>query len=80
MARCVVSYLDSEGLRHSVEVEAESLFEAAVFALKTKQHDCAPGELTKLEVEIRSSVVHETTGEQSPPNGSAVELGVRKRR
>ena len=62
MARCVVSYLDSDGLRHSVEVEAESLYEAAVLALRTfKEHDCAPAEMTKLEVEIRSSVVHETT-------------------
>ena len=62
MAHCVVSYLDSEGLRHSVEVDAESLYEAAVLAVRTfKQHDCAPPEVTKLEVEIRSSVVHETT-------------------
>ena len=43
-----------------MEVEAESLYEAAVLALRTfKHHDCAPGEMTKLEVEIRSSVVHE---------------------
>jgi hypothetical protein len=62
MAHCVVSYLDREGLRHSVEVDAESLFEAAALAIRTfKQHDCAPAEMTKLEVEIRSSVVHETT-------------------
>jgi len=26
MARCIVSYLDTEGLRHTVEVEAESLY------------------------------------------------------
>jgi len=32
-ARCVVSYLDIDGLRHSVEVDAESLFEAAVLGL-----------------------------------------------
>jgi hypothetical protein len=44
------------------KVEAESLYEAAVLALRTfKQHDCAPAEMTKLELEIRSSVVHETT-------------------
>jgi len=62
MAHCIVSYLDCEGLRHSVEVEAGSLYEAAVLALRTfTQHDCAPAEMTKLEVEIRSSVIHETT-------------------
>ena len=49
-------------MRYSVEVDAESPYEAAVLAVRTfKQHDCAPGELTKLEVEIRSSVIHETT-------------------
>jgi hypothetical protein len=40
-----------------------ALYEAAVLALRTfNQHDCAPwGDMTRLEVEIRSSVVHETT-------------------
>ena len=62
MPHCTVSYLDSEGLRHSVEVEAASLYEAAVLAFRTfNLHECAPAEMTKLEVEIRSSVVHETT-------------------
>jgi hypothetical protein len=28
MALCIVSFVDPEGLRHSVEVEAESLYEA----------------------------------------------------
>lgn len=32
--RCVVSYVDSEGLRHSVEVNAESLYEAAVLLMR----------------------------------------------
>lgn len=44
MAACIVSYLDTEGLRHTVEVEAESLYEAAVLAMRTfKDHDCEPG-------------------------------------
>jgi len=48
MRRVVVSYLDSEGLRHTVEVEAESLYEAAVLAMRLfKQHDCEPGEISK---------------------------------
>jgi hypothetical protein len=62
MAACIVSYLDTEGLRHSVEVEAESLYEAAVLAMrKFKEHDCEPGLISKLEVEIRSSIVHTVT-------------------
>ena len=45
-----------------MEVEAESLFEAAALAMRTfKQHDCEPGPITKLEVEIRSAVTHTVT-------------------
>lgn len=45
VAICVVSYLDTEGLRDSVEVEAESLYEAAVLAIRVfRQHDCEPGQ------------------------------------
>ena len=59
MARCVVSYLDIAGIRHSVEVEAESLYEAAALAIRAfRRHGCAPGELGQLEVEMRSSVTH----------------------
>jgi hypothetical protein len=62
MATCVVSYIDSEGLRHSVEVEAESLYEAAVLAVRIfRQHDCEPGPAGRLEVEVRSSVTHTVT-------------------
>jgi len=58
----IVSYLDNEGLRHSVEVEAESLYEAAVLAIRTfRQHDCEPGQASKREVEVRSSVIHTIT-------------------
>ena len=54
--------LDTEGLRHTVEVEAESLYEAAALAMRIfKQHDCEPGAISKLEVEIRSSVTHTVT-------------------
>lgn len=62
MARCIVSYLDTEGLRHTVEVEAESLYEAGVLALKAfKQHSCEPGVLNMLEVEIQTSIKHAVT-------------------
>jgi hypothetical protein len=62
MASCIVSYLDTEGLRHTVEVEVGSLYEAAVLAMRTfKQHECEPALMTKLEVEIRSSIIHTVT-------------------
>jgi hypothetical protein len=62
VACCIVSYLDSEGLRHTVELQAESLYEAAVMAIRTfRQHDCEPGQASKLEVEVRSSVTHTIT-------------------
>jgi hypothetical protein len=62
VAICIVSYLDTEGLRHTVEVEAESLYEAAVLAIRTfRQHDCEPGQASILEVEVRSSVTHTVT-------------------
>ena len=62
MAACIVFYLDTEGVRHTVEVEAESLYEAAVLALRTfRQHECEPGQASKLEVEIRSSITYTVT-------------------
>jgi hypothetical protein len=62
MPLCIVSFLDLDGLRHSVEVQAESLYEAAVLALAAfKKHDFAPGGLTQLEVEVRSSITHAVT-------------------
>ena len=62
MASCVVSYLDTEGLRHTVEVEAQSLYEAAVLAIRTfRQHECEPGQASTLDVEVRSSVIHTVT-------------------
>lgn len=43
MATCIVSYLDSEGIRHRVEVQADSLFEAVVSGVITfKAHDSRP--------------------------------------
>ena len=62
MACCVVSYADTEGFRHAVEVQADSLYEAAVLAIRTfRQHNCEPGPASTLEVEVRSSVVHTIT-------------------
>ena len=62
MATCVVSYLDTSGIRHSVEVDAQSLYEAAVMAIRIfREHDCEPREANRLEIEVRSSVVHTLT-------------------
>lgn len=62
MALCIVSFVDLDGLRHSVEVQAEGLYEASVLALAAfKKHDFAPGGMTQLEVEVRSSITHTVT-------------------
>lgn len=59
MAKCFVSYLEISGIRHQVEVDAESMYEAAALAVKTfKDHDCEPGAMAQLEVEIRTSITH----------------------
>ena len=62
VATCIVSYLDMEGVRHTVEVEAGSLYEAAALAIRTfREHDCEPGRAANMEVEVRSSVTHTVT-------------------
>jgi len=62
MAGCIVSFVDLDGIRHSVEVEAEGLYEAAVLAICAfRKHELQPSGLTDLEVEVRSSVTHTLT-------------------
>jgi hypothetical protein len=53
---CAVSFVDVRGVRHSVEVEAESLYEAAVLATCRFRgdpwiHQVGPG--TVLDIEVR---------------------------
>jgi len=58
---CAVSFVDSSGIRHAVEVGAESVYEAAVLALKAfREHDCAPGAGAHLEIEVKSPSVRHT--------------------
>ena len=58
---CLVSFTDPEGFRHSVEVQAESLYEAVVLATRAfKEHACAPGLGSELEVKIQSPAVTHT--------------------
>lgn len=62
MATCIVSFVDLDGIRHSIEVEAEGLYEASVLGLCAfRKHELEPGGLTELEVEVRSSVKHTLT-------------------
>lgn len=61
---CLVSFTDSEGIRHSVEVTASTLYEAAVLAI-TQFRSCgftanAPGPATRLAVAVKQpSTAHE---------------------
>jgi hypothetical protein len=57
---CTVSFRDSDGVQHSVEVGAETLYEAAVLALKSfRDQECTPGPAAHLAVEVKSpSVTH----------------------
>jgi len=61
--RCTVSFSDPDGIAHAVTVQAETLYEAAVLALRAfREHQCAPGPAALLEVEVRGpSVVHKLT-------------------
>jgi hypothetical protein len=64
MATCIVSFLDLDGVRHSVEVQAEGLYEAAGLGIAAfKRHDLNlnPKGLAQLEVEVRSSITHTVT-------------------
>jgi len=59
MKHCIVSFVDFSGIRHSVEVQADSMYEAAASALETfHEHDCPPGIGSELEVQVRSAVTH----------------------
>ena len=58
---CTVSFTGPDGIRHSVNVHAETLYEAVVLAVRAfREHECAPGPASKLEVEARSPGVTHT--------------------
>jgi len=62
MAYCMVSFVDLDGIRHSIEVEADGLYEAGTLGLAGfRKHNLQPGAMTTLEVEVRSSVTHALT-------------------
>jgi hypothetical protein len=65
MPTCIVSYIDMDGLRHTVEVEASSLYEAAAVSISAlRKHEIYPAGLAELNVEIRSSITHTVTVRQ----------------
>ena len=58
---CTVSFTGPDGIRHSVNVQAETLYEAVVLAIRAfREHDCAPGAASQLDVEARSPGVTHT--------------------
>jgi hypothetical protein len=57
LRQCIVSFKDMRGIRHATEVEAESLFEAAVLGIRRLNEDPwleKVGPATVLEVEVRN--------------------------
>lgn len=59
---CVVSFKDGDGFRHSVEVAAESLYEAAATAARRfADAGCPPLERTELEIKVRAPEVTSIT-------------------
>ena len=53
---CAVSFADVRGIRHTVEVHAESLFEAAILGVRTFRSDPwieHVGPATVLDIEVR---------------------------
>jgi hypothetical protein len=62
MARCRVSFTDSDGVAHAVAVEAASLYEAVALAVVEFRADSLseiPGAMTELTISIaRPSIEH----------------------
>jgi hypothetical protein len=58
---CIVTFTDLEGSRHSVEVMADSLFEAAALALRAMAQaefiEPNPGAASQLEIQVRPPLV-----------------------
>lgn len=62
-SRCRVSFTDSEGVLHGIDVEAESLYEAVAIAVAQFREDevspSAPGPLTEFTVAVyRNPIEH----------------------
>jgi hypothetical protein len=59
---CIVSFVDLDGVRYAVEVQADGLYEAAILGLSGfRKHELEPSGITELEVEVCSSIKHTVT-------------------
>lgn len=59
--KCVVSFKDTDGFRHAVEVDAESLYEAAAVAAQSfAVHGFPPAPGTEVEIEVKAPAVTHT--------------------
>jgi hypothetical protein len=59
---CLVSFKDADGFRHTVEVEAESLYEAAALAARSfVDAGYPPTSGSELEIEVKAPAVTHTT-------------------
>ena len=91
---CQVSFQDAQGMRHSVEVSASSLYEAAVLGLKVfRESDLVegslPGPATTLTITVRrDSEAHEAkvshieawlSGQGKTPREQALKVRLRER-
>ena len=59
-ARCRVSFTDTDGIPHDVQIQAETLYEAVALALVEFQMDAHtpnPGPLTEFTVAIQRPVI-----------------------
>jgi hypothetical protein len=62
---CTVAFDDGTGVRHSVQVSAESLFEAAVLALRAfESAGTPPGPAAHLEIADQTPVVNHSVSVQ----------------
>jgi hypothetical protein len=60
---CTVSFTDTRGIKHSVDVTADSLFEAAVLGVKVLragEWNDPPAQTAVIEVEVRNPSVRHT--------------------
>src|SRR5688500_6984340 len=59
--RCLVTCTDMRGVKHTAEVQAETVFEAAVLGLSALKRDDWSGQfgpMTKLDVQVMEPVIH----------------------
>jgi hypothetical protein len=58
---CTASFTGHDGIRHSVNIQAETLYEAVALAVREfRAHDCPPGTASEMEGEARSPAVTHT--------------------